>query len=112
MRFVIRVVINAFAIWVVTLITALQVTIIPFPPGETLQLVLDLLAHGEEWVRDRLQHVHLGFTEADLKQHIEAAGFEHVAIDRAARDPQPPHLMTLLATGTVASATEPANAAR
>lgn len=43
MRFVIRVVINAFAIWVVTLITALQVTIIPFPPGETLQLVLTLL---------------------------------------------------------------------
>ena len=33
MRFVIRVVVNAFAIWVVTLITALQVTIIPFPPG-------------------------------------------------------------------------------
>jgi putative membrane protein len=43
MRFVIRVVVNAFAIWVVTLITALQVTIIPFPPGETLQLVLTLL---------------------------------------------------------------------
>lgn len=43
MRFIIRVVINAFAIWVVTLITALQVTIIPFPPGETLQLVLTLL---------------------------------------------------------------------
>jgi putative membrane protein len=43
MRFLIRVVINAFAIWVVTLITALQVTVIPFPPGETLQLVLTLL---------------------------------------------------------------------
>jgi putative membrane protein len=43
MRFIIRVVVNAFAIWVVTLITALQVTIIPFPPGETLQLVLTLL---------------------------------------------------------------------
>src|SRR5690349_21674620 len=43
MGFLIRVVVNAFAIWVVTLITALQVTIIPFPPGETLQLVLTLL---------------------------------------------------------------------
>jgi putative membrane protein len=43
MRFIIRVVVNAFAIWVVTLIAALQVTIIPFPPGETLQLVLTLL---------------------------------------------------------------------
>lgn len=44
MRFLIRVVINAFAIWVVTLITALQVVVTPFPPGETLQLVLTLLA--------------------------------------------------------------------
>src|SRR5688500_10226427 len=43
MGFIIRVVINAFAIWVVTLITALQVTIIPFPPGDTLQVVLTLL---------------------------------------------------------------------
>ena len=43
MRFVIRVVVNAFAIWVVTLIPALQVSVIAFPPGETLQLVLTLL---------------------------------------------------------------------
>jgi putative membrane protein len=43
MRFLIRVVVNAFAIWVVTLIPALQVTVIAFPPGETLQLVLTLL---------------------------------------------------------------------
>ncbi|MET0734251.1 MAG: phage holin family protein [Microbacterium sp.] len=43
MRFLIRVVVNAFAIWVVTLIPALTVTVIPFPPGETLQLVLTLL---------------------------------------------------------------------
>nr|WP_315267426.1 phage holin family protein [Microbacterium lemovicicum] len=43
MRFLIRVVINAFAIWVVTLIPALQVRVIAFPPGDTLQLVLTLL---------------------------------------------------------------------
>jgi putative membrane protein len=43
MRFLIRVVINAFAIWIVTLIPALQVSVIAFPPGETLQLVLTLL---------------------------------------------------------------------
>lgn len=43
MRFVIRVVVNAFALWVVTLIPALGVTVIAFPPGETLQLVLTLL---------------------------------------------------------------------
>ena len=44
MRFLIRVVINGFAIWVVTLIPALQVTVIPFAPGGTLQLILTLLA--------------------------------------------------------------------
>ncbi|WP_337001215.1 MULTISPECIES: phage holin family protein [unclassified Microbacterium] len=44
MRFIIRVVVNAFALWVVTLIPVLQVTITAFPPNETLQLVLTLLA--------------------------------------------------------------------
>ena len=43
MRFLIRVVVNAFAIWVVTLIPALMVTVIPFPPGEPIQFVLTLL---------------------------------------------------------------------
>lgn len=43
MGFLIRIVVNAFAIWVVTLIPALQVTVIAFPPGETLQLILTLL---------------------------------------------------------------------
>jgi putative membrane protein len=43
MGFLIRVVVNAFAIWVVTLIPALQVTVIPFAPGETLQIVLTFL---------------------------------------------------------------------
>ena len=44
MRFLIRVIINAFAIWVVTLIDPLRVDVIAFAPGETLQLVLTLLA--------------------------------------------------------------------
>lgn len=43
MGFLIRVLVNAFAIWVVTLIPVLQVTVIAFPPGETLQYVLTLL---------------------------------------------------------------------
>lgn len=65
-------------------------------------LVLDLLAHGEEWVRDQLHDRHLGFTEAALEDLLTSAGFTDVAVDRAARDPQPPHFMTLLATGTLA----------
>jgi len=46
MPFIIRIVVNAFAIWIVTLIEPLRVTVTPFPPGETLQLVLTLLAVG------------------------------------------------------------------
>lgn len=63
-------------------------------------LVLELLAHNEEWVRSKLQHVHLGFTEEALETQMNRAGFSRVRIERAARDPQPPHFMTLLATGT------------
>ena len=44
MRFIIRVIVNAFAIWVVTLIPALMTVVTPFAPGETMQLVLSLLA--------------------------------------------------------------------
>jgi len=44
MRFLVRVVVNAFAIWVVSLLPALQVTVTPFAPGGDLQLVLTLLA--------------------------------------------------------------------
>lgn len=68
-------------------------------PGGRL-LVLDLLAHGEDWVRTKLQHHHLGFTEAALAGHVEDAGFAEVRVERAARDPHPPHFMTLLATAT------------
>ena len=46
MRFLIRVVINAFAIWVVTLIPVLGIGIRPFAPGGDLQVVLTLLAVG------------------------------------------------------------------
>lgn len=46
MRFLIRVVINAFAIWIVTLIPVLGVGIRPFAPGGDLQVALTLLAVG------------------------------------------------------------------
>jgi ArsR family transcriptional regulator len=61
-------------------------------------LVIDLLAHTEEWVRDKLEHLHLGFTEQALEELVTQAGFEKVRVVRAARDPQPPHFMTLVAT--------------
>ena len=61
-------------------------------------LIIDLLAHTEEWVRLKLQHSVLGFHEVQLKELLEQAGFEHPKVFRAARDPQPPHFMTLVAT--------------
>ncbi len=66
-------------------------------PGGLL-LVIDLLAHTEEWVREKLQHSILGFSEVELKELIVEAGFETPDVFRAARDPQPPHFMTLVAT--------------
>ncbi len=44
MRFLIRIVVNAFAIWVVTLIPVLEVGVKAFPPAELPQLALTLLA--------------------------------------------------------------------
>lgn len=46
MRFLIRVVINAFAIWVVSLIPLLGIGIRPFEPGGDLQVALTFLAVG------------------------------------------------------------------
>ncbi|MFT4307316.1 MAG: phage holin family protein [Microbacterium sp.] len=44
MGFLIRVVVNAFAIWVVALLPALGVSVLAFPPGDDLQLVISLIA--------------------------------------------------------------------
>ncbi|MDQ4214890.1 phage holin family protein [Microbacterium capsulatum] len=46
MRFLIRVVVNAFAIWVVSLIPILEVTVIPYPPGGEIPLLVTLVAIG------------------------------------------------------------------
>jgi len=63
-------------------------------------LVIDLLAHNEDWVREKLIHQHLGFTEEELAALLAEAGFQDIFVQRAARDANPPHFMTLIATGT------------
>ena len=60
--------------------------------------MIELLAHNESWVKEQLQHIHQGFTENELTGLIQAAGFENLLLERAARDPQPPHFMTLVAS--------------
>ena len=53
-------------------------------------LVLDLRSHDEQWVRDRLGDVWLGFDEGELARMLEAAGLRDVRVTvgaRRARDP-------------------------
>lgn len=46
MGFLIRSVVNGFALWVLSLIPLLQITVTPFSPGRDLQLVITLVALG------------------------------------------------------------------
>ncbi|HLT66266.1 MAG TPA: phage holin family protein [Microbacterium sp.] len=46
MGFIVRSVVNGFALWVLSLISFLQISITPFEPGRDLQLVLTLVALG------------------------------------------------------------------
>jgi ArsR family transcriptional regulator len=44
-------------------------------------LVLELLPHGEEWVRERLGHRWLGFDPSDLGAMLEAEGFGSISTE-------------------------------
>jgi len=53
-------------------------------------LILDLAPHGEEWVRDRLGDVWLGFDAAKLRGMLERTGFAEVrtqSVPRQQREP-------------------------
>jgi ArsR family transcriptional regulator len=61
-------------------------------------LVLDLRRHDEEWVRDRLGDVWLGFDEAELTRLLSEAGLTDINVSvgaRRARDP----FTVVIATG-------------
>ena len=47
-------------------------------PGGRL-IVVDLAPHGEEWVREKLGHQHLGFAEDRLTAMFRSAGLEQGA---------------------------------
>ena len=66
-------------------------------PGGRL-VVLDLLAHGFEQARELYADLWLGFSELELHQFLERAGFEATAVSVVAREEQAPHLQTVLAT--------------
>ena len=43
-------------------------------------IVLELMPHGERWVKERLGHLHLGFEPDELATLAQGAGFKDVAV--------------------------------
>jgi ArsR family transcriptional regulator len=67
------------------------------PHGQLL--LLDLLAHKFDKARELYGDRWLGFAESDLHRWLEAAGFKRIEISVVAREEQPPHFQTILASG-------------
>jgi len=75
-------------------------------PGGQI-MILDLAKHrfpkAQELYGDRWP----GFAESDLHRWLEAAGFRKIEVSVVAREEQPPHFETVLASGQRESATKP-----
>jgi ArsR family transcriptional regulator len=67
-------------------------------PGGQL-LLLDLVSHRFTQARELYGDEWLGFAEADLHRWMEVAGFRSIEISVVAREEEPPHFETLLASG-------------
>lgn len=68
-------------------------------PGGRI-VILDLLKHGFEDARDLYADVWLGFSERELTDFLESAGFEKVEMALVDREAESPHFQTLMAIGT------------
>lgn len=62
-------------------------------------VILDLLSHGFEQARELYADLWLGFSELEMLQMLEGAGFTRVEVTVVSREEQSPHLQTVLATG-------------
>src|SRR5580704_14827918 len=62
-------------------------------------MILDLLKHNVEQARELYGDRRLGFAESDLHHWLEKAGFKKIEISVVAREEQPPHFQTILASG-------------
>ncbi len=67
-------------------------------PGGRI-VILDLLKHGFEDARELYADVWLGFSELEISELLEGAGFERVEISLVDREEEAPHFQTLLAIG-------------
>jgi ubiquinone/menaquinone biosynthesis C-methylase UbiE/DNA-binding transcriptional ArsR family regulator len=62
-------------------------------------LILDLLKHNFEKARELYGDRWFGFAESDLHHWLENVGFKKIEISVVAREEQPPHFQTILASG-------------
>lgn len=65
-------------------------------PGGRI-VILDLLRHGFEKARTLYADVWLGFSEVELHEMLEEAGFKQIEIRTVDRDAKSPHFQTVLA---------------
>ena len=66
-------------------------------PGGKL-LILDLLAHNFEQARELYADLWLGFSEAELLEMLEQAGFSNAEISVVSKETESPYFQTLLAS--------------
>jgi len=67
------------------------------PGGQVM--ILELAKHGFAKARELYGDRWLGFAESDLHRWLEEAGFKKIEINVVAREEQPPHFETMLASG-------------
>jgi ArsR family transcriptional regulator len=67
------------------------------PGGQVI--ILDLAKHTFEKAHELYGDRWPGFAESDLHRWLEAAGFQHIEINVVAREEEPPHFETILASG-------------
>lgn len=62
-------------------------------------MILDLARHNFHRAHELYGDRWLGFTESELHRWLEAAGFKRIEVSVVAREEQPPHFETVLASG-------------
>lgn len=62
-------------------------------------VILDLLSHRFERARDLYADHWLGFSEVQLHQWLEGAGFKNIEVTVVSREKESPHFQTVFATG-------------
>ena len=62
-------------------------------------VILDLLSHRFERARELYADHWLGFSEVQLHQFLEEAGFKEIEVRVVSREKQSPHFQTVFASG-------------